>query len=695
MRSLVAGIAAGCCISVCFAQEPQEDAVIVTAPRFPDEVRRLPASVTVITADDIAKSAARTIPELLNEQVGFTMKDLFGNNASQTSIDLRGFGVTGPQNTLILLDGRRLNDFDLSGVQWSAIPLASIERIEILRGTGAVLYGDNASAGVVNIVSRSPLGQGTHAEAFGRVASFKTKEGQIYASTSNQTLGVSGTLYGYDSDGYRQNNRNEQRNGTLNLRWAQDYGSLDLRFGVDRQDLRLPGARRIQPSIGLDEYATDPRGAQTPLDYANRDGARYGLTWLRRFGEAEFTVGVDRRDKTQLSYFDQSGFPSTRDDRLTLTSVTPRLRLPLALAGLRHSLVLGADLNSWDFNSRRADVPANLNQPGNHVFVTQETLGLYVQDTIDLTRSTLMTLGYRGERAKYSGDDLADSTSPACPFGCNAAAPVRETQREHAWEVGLRHALDARYVLFGRAGRSYRFVNAEEIYENDVNFLPQFQVLRPQHAITYETGAEWRTGGNSLRATLFRTNVTDEIHLDPFTTGVGNTNLPPSRRQGVELDGRWQATSKLRFNGGYAYTDAKFLEGTLAGSPFAIGTNMSVAGNTVPLVPRHKVNLGMSWDLLARTRLSAALTAASSQVMDNDEPDTLGVRIPAYHVVDLKLAQEFGWGRISAVVNNLFNEKYYTYAVRSAFVQPGGFTDRYAVYPLPGIAFGVTVEVRL
>src|SRR4051812_14952699 len=156
MRSLIAGIAAGCCISVCFAQADQ-DAVIVTAPRFADEVRRLPASVTVINAEDIAKSSARTIPELLSEQVGFTTKDLFGNNAAQTTVDLRGFGVTGSQNTLILLDGRRLNDFDLSGVQWSAIPLASIERIEILRGTGAVLYGDNASAGVVNIVSKSPL----------------------------------------------------------------------------------------------------------------------------------------------------------------------------------------------------------------------------------------------------------------------------------------------------------------------------------------------------------------------------------------------------------------------------------------------------------------------------------------------------------------------------------------------------------
>ena len=171
---------------------------------------------------------------------------------------------------------------------------------------------------------------------------------------------------------------------------------------------------------------------------------------------------------------------------------------------------------------------------------------------------------------------------------------------------------------------------------------------------------------------------------------MGNTNLPPSRRQGFELDGRWQATQALRLTGGYAYTDARFLEGVLPGSPFAIGTDMPIAGKTVPLVPRHKVNLGASWDVVPRTRLSAAFTAASSQVLDNDEPNTLDHRIPAYQVVDLKLAQSFSWGRLSAAVNNLFNQSYYTYAARSAFT-----VDRYAVYPLPGRTFGVTLELRI
>jgi iron complex outermembrane recepter protein len=681
MRSICAGFLAGALAFNCFSQ----DSVVITAPRFPEEIRRLPASVTVITQEDIEQSAARTLPELLAEQVGFTMKDFFGNNAAATSIDLRGFGVTGPQNTLILLDGRRLNDFDLSGVQWAAIPLAAIERVEVVRGSGAVLYGDAASAGIVNIVTRSPLEPGKAAELLARAASYDTLEGQAYASTGGEKLGMNGSIYGYRSDGYRANNRNEQQNNTLNLRWAVGEGALDLRFGTDRQDLRLPGGRFVQPSIGLDEYAADRRGAATPLDYASRDGARAGASLVQHLGGAELSVGLDWRDKDQRSYFDQGGFPTYREDQLELKSATPRVKLPLG----KHSFVAGVDLHEWRYDSRRTDRPENIGRPTNRVTVTQETTGWYLQDTLEVRPGTFVTAGWREERAKYAGDDAVDVTAPGC-FFCAAAPAVRETQKQHAWELGLRQALGAQWGAFARAGRSFRFVNAEEIYESDAFFAPQFQLLRPQHARTHEAGAEWRAGAHALRATLFHTDVFDEIHLDPFTTGVGNTNLPPSRRQGLELNGKTTFGKSLNITAAYAFTEAKFLEGTLPGSPFAIGTNMPLAGRTVPLVPRHKLNLAAVWDLAARTRLSGALTALSEQVLDNDEPNTLGHRIPGYYVVDLKLAQRYRWGRAAATINNLLDEKYYNYAVRSAFTP-----DRYSVYPLPERSLGLTVEIVL
>ena len=670
-----------------------DDAIVVGATRFLEDARKLPASTTVITADDIQKSAARTLPELLQEQVGITMKDFFGNNGSSTTVDLRGFGVTGGQNTLILLDGRRITDIDLTSVQWAAIPVAAVERIEILRGTGAVLYGDGASAGVINIVTRSPLKQGAALEAFGRIASFNTREGQLYGSYSSATpggsFGINASTYGFTSDGYRANNRNEQQNNTASLRWALGDTTLDLRAATDAQDLRLPGARRIQPSIGMNEYSADPRGAQTPLDYASRDGKRAGIALGQRFGEAELSLGFDWREKDQRSYFDQAGFPISRADALDVKSFTPRLRLPFSTGGIGHRLTLGADLNAWRYDSRRSNLPENVGQPINRVRAAEDTRALYVQDLVEFTSATRMTLGWRGERVRYAASDALDPTAPG--FFFNTAAPeVRETQRQHAWDLGLRHALSREWSVFGRAGRSYRFVNVDEIYENDAFFNAQFQILRPQHALTQEAGAEWRRGAHSLRATAFRTEVRDEIHLDPFTTGVGNTNLPPSRRQGIELDGGWQANGSLRLRMGYAYTDAKFLEGVLAGSPFAIGTNLNVAGKEVPLVPRHKLNAGFAWDISGRTQLSGALTAVSSQFMDNDEPNTLGVKIPAYATVDLKLRHGLDWGRMALMVNNLFGSHYYTYAVRSAFTP-----DRYAVYPLPGRTVGLSAEFRM
>ena len=677
MRSALAGLAfCGSCLA-------QDASVVITAPRFPEEIRRLPASVTVITQEDIRKSAARTLPELLASEVGITMKDFFGNNAANTSIDLRGFGATAAQNTLILLDGRRLNDFDLSGVQWPAIPLASIERVEIVRGAGGVLYGDGATAGIVNIVTRSPLTPGKSLELLGRVASYDTLEGQVYASHGGPRFGINGSVYGYESDGYRENNRNEQQNNTLNMRWAVGDGALDLRFATDSQDIRLPGGRFVQPSIGLDEYTTDRRGAATPLDYASRDGTRGRLSFMQHFGDAEFSISLDARDKDQRSFFDQGGFPTYREDDLELRSLTPRVKLPVG----RQTLVFGFDLHQWRYRSDRTDRPENVSRPTNRVSVDQDTAGIYLLDTIALTPATIVAAGWRSERAKYDATDVVDPTAPGC-FFCSAAPAVQETQNEHAWELGLRHEFTRQWAGFARTGRAFRFSNAEEIYESDATFAPQFQILRPQHSRTYEGGAEWRNGGRALRATLFRIDVFDEIHLDPFTTGVGNTNLPPSRRQGLEIDGKGKFKN-FTFSAAYAYTDAEFLEGTLQGSPFAIGTNMPIAGKTVPLVPRHKLNLGLAWDIAARTQLSAAFTAVSEQVLDNDEPNTLDHRIPAYYVTDLKLTQSFSWGRLAATVNNLFGEKYYDYAVRSAFTP-----DRYSVYPLPERAVSLAVEVR-
>jgi iron complex outermembrane receptor protein len=669
-----------------------EDSIVVDALRFTEDVRRLPANVSVISQDDIAKSTARTLPELLQEQVGITMKDFFGNNAAATSIDMRGFGINGAQNTLILVDGRRLTDPDLTSPQWSSIPLAGVERIEIVRGAGSVLYGDGATAGVINIVTRSPLKEGAAVDGYGRIASFRTREGQLYGSATAGNFGLNASVYGYGSDGYRDNNRNEQKNGTANLRWALGATTLDVRLGADNQNLGLPGARLVQPSIGLNEYKSDPRGAQTPQDKSSRDGRRAGVSLAHMLGDTELVLGVDWRKKREEADFLQRFV--ILDTRLSVLSLTPRVRVPFQLGGLDHRLTAGVDWNSWDYDSRRDNPAGDLDQPVNRIRATQKNAAVYFQDLVELSRATRLSFGWRRERVRYDARDKLDTTAPGyCPFFpfCQtAAAPASATRHQDAWDLGLRHVITRELTGYARAGRSFRFANIDEFYDFDSLGNPQIQFLKPQHSITWEGGIEWRERGNFLRAGLFRIDVTDEIHLDPFTAGIGNTNLPPSRRQGVELNGAWQAASALRLTAAYAYTDARYLKGTLPGGPFVIGTDIDIAGNYVPLVPKHKLNAAFAWDIGGGMRLSGALWATSKQYMDNDEPNSLGVRIPSMAVADLKLAQDFGWENVSLTVNNLFDKNYYTYAIRSQFT-----ADRYAVYPLPGRTVGVIAQLKM
>ena len=650
--------------------------VVVTATRFKDRYVDTPVNVTVITAEDIKNSAAKTLPDLLAEQAGITIHDFFGNNAATTTVDLRGFGITGGQNTLILVDGRRVSDIDLSGVQWSAIPFAAIERIEFVRGGGAVLYGDGASAGVINIITRSPVAKGPTAVASARAGSFGTLETQLNANYLGSRAGINFTASNYESGGYRANNRNRQSNALADLRWLADDGEIALKAGADRQGIRLPGARMVQPSAGINLLETDRRGTPTPLDYAQRNGNQLTLDWRQRTGFGEFAIGAGYREKTQVSYFDFGGFPDYRETGLDVRSFTPRVRVAQPLFGLENTLVAGFDWYRWDYRLRKSISPLAIGQPINSVAARQQTAAVYLHNTTHLSTRTTLAAGARSERFRINAADVFDPAAPGSAFGSGAPA-ASQIESAYAYELGLRHQLVPAVALIGKLGRSYRFANVDETYETTPAFTAQFQFLRPQINRTTEIGTELKDVRGSLRATLFNINVSDEIHLDAFTTGIGNTNLPPSRRRGLELEGRWLAGKTFTLGGAYTYTDARFRDGVLPGGAFT-ATNVVIAGKRVPLVPQHKANLGASWTFAPKTRLSAAVTYVGEQFMDNDEGNTLGVQIPAYVVADFKLTHEIGSCRLSAAVNNLFDRKYHNYAVRSQFV-----ADRYNAYPLP------------
>src|SRR5262245_51017728 len=132
-----------------------EEHITVHATRLPDEeepVSSVPAHVTVLTREDLARTGARTLQDALALEAGVILYDEVGNDVEKT-LDLRGFSEgTG---TAVFLDGVRLNDPRNNAVALESIPLEAVDRIEIIRGSAAGLIGGGAQAGVIRVLTRT------------------------------------------------------------------------------------------------------------------------------------------------------------------------------------------------------------------------------------------------------------------------------------------------------------------------------------------------------------------------------------------------------------------------------------------------------------------------------------------------------------------------------------------------------------
>jgi iron complex outermembrane receptor protein len=659
--SAIAAVFAALIAPLALAQTSQDE-VVVTATRFPEQRLDAPIGMTVITVKQIAESAARTLPQLLSQEAGIVTRDNTGSPDSQ--IDLRGFGITGDQNTLVLINGQRLNEFELTTIGWSAIPLDSIERIEILRGSGSVLYGGGATGGTINIITKTPP-QGTKAASVGgSTGSYGTGEVRASASVAGQSAGFNVFASDLASDNYRANNRLEQKNANAGATLFAPQGDLGFMIGADSQNLRLPGARTAA------QLETDPRGTDTPNDFSTRDGARASLGGSYDLGFGRLAGDLGYRDVRRTSFFEESF--SYSDTHSKIWSFTPRLKIPYGGAGAQSSLVIGVDLDYWDYLSKRAANRDELDStPTAHVTATQRDSAVFAQHNTALSTGTKLTLGFRWQRTTMAA---ADSVNPA------AYASGSKTSNPLAWEVGVRQDVSPATAVYARAGQSFRLPTVDEVYAQFGSpvFDSIVTLLDPQTSHDYELGTEYRTEALRVRASAFAIYLNNEIFF--FVPTFSNINLPPTYRKGVELDASAAFSPTVSLFANVSLTDARFREGTLSG--------VDLAGKIVPLVPRWKANAGIGWQLGPQTRFSGVARYVGSQYYDNDLDNTFGTRMPPYTVVDVKFTQTVDRLTLGIAVNNLFNKFYYSYAVASRS------SPNFNAYPQADTTFLATAEYR-
>ena len=516
----------------------QDDAVVITATRFPDVKRELPVGVTVITADDLRKSATSNLPEVLAQFGLLHVRDAGGTPNQQ--LDLRGFGASGDQNTLVLLDGQRISENDQSATQLGAIPLEAIERIEIVRGSGTVLYGSGATGGTVNIITRRPL-PGTRAHALGRFGGYGTRELRAGLARSADLLGIAVDVSREETDGYRRHNEFRQTNVAARLQATGERGRAHLRIGLGEQTIGLPGA------LTEAQIAADRRQAGDFVGDGEREDGTVVLGGAAYAGAHEIAADLAYREKQATTRF-LPPFAFLIDSRVRQWTLTPRAKLRFDALGRTHDVTVGADLEQWDY--------ANPPSEGDHT-----NQALYALANLWFAERTRLVLGARTQRS--------DQT----------LGPTTARHALDAYEVALRQAFGGGWSAYAKHGTSFRVANFD-----DLAFSPG--LLEPQTARSGELGLEIERSGLRGRVALYDMRLENEIAFSPLA--FANINLAPTRRRGIELEAAWRAARTLELRAGLGVLQAEFRNGDeVPLVPRAIAT----AGVSWTFAERSRLNL--------------------------------------------------------------------------------------------------------
>ncbi|MBW2489994.1 MAG: TonB-dependent receptor [Deltaproteobacteria bacterium] len=628
------------------------DEVVVTATRQEEQISSVPANVTVVTETDINNSTAYDIPDLLRKQAGVHVNDIAGNRRNYT-VDLRAFGETASLNTLVLVDGRRINQADLSGSDWALIPLDRIKKIEIIRGgRGSVLYGDNAAGGVINIITKE--GEAFHAGAEINGGSYDTFKGSAYVSGTKNKLSYALSGSYLTSDGYRDNSDTEAKDLGLNLGFYQnDFLKWNLSGGFHKDSTGLPGA------IKASEFAAGASRTDSlqPDDFADvEDYYVKGGPEIYFLSDSKFKMDVSFRKRNFLSFasFDAGSFEGDTD--INTIAVSPQIIFKETLAGVDNRLIIG-----FDFTDVVEDITNSsifFGTPSTGIFeLKKKNYGYYIHDEIRPWKNFAISGGYRYDRAE---------------FRFKPSTPDKKTMSEDLFTAGVNYNFYEKSSIYISFARSFRYPVLDELFNFFTNTIDT--TLIPQTSDNYEIGIR-HNFSPTLYADMnfFRMDTKNELFYNP--TAFANENYDgKTRRDGVEIS-LTKAFEKITLSGNYTYTDATF-------------TNGQFENNNVPNVPNHKAALSGLFTLGRGFSLTVDGVYVGERPFISDFTNNFEDQ-EDYLIVNAKL--KYRWKQFTAFmnINNITDEEYSEYGGISTFpITEPGFFPSPKINFLAGISAG-------
>lgn len=573
------------------------------------------------SAEEIKQSNAQNIYEFLELHSLLKITSNYGNPYTQ-NIDLRGFGQNGHKNLAIIVDGMRLNNIDSTPISLSAIPLDSIQKIEIIRGKGTTKYGNGAVSGVLKITTTRKAG----GEINLSYASYDTFNSQFFARHAGDNLNIG--LYGQyqNSQGSRrispdsdEKDGSYNKNGGITLFYYPD-DSLLLRANMNYSKY---GIKYADP-LTKEQFDSNPTQAGDTFTHQKRWDLYHnvGLTYFANNGlVTEINFGGNRNESEYINF-----------------------------ANLYEGKGLYGNFNSqYKNDSYLAEIGGEIkqNQRSSSTAKAQVSEILLYLNGEKYFKDSTLNLGISAQRVinQQKGDGTY-STQENLIGG----------------ELGYNYQIHPLINLFASYSRTFVTPNVDWLLRYD----PITSIPSPNDTATFDTfqiGTNAVFGIHKLSGSVFYIQGHDENYYDPNIGAFGtNQTLGKTRRIGGEVKFTTYFLQNLYSTLSYAYVDA-----TMQG-------NEGYKGNTIPGVSKHTFIVGLNYLPIPNLNLGISYKYASKAYDYNDFDNTLE-KMPNYQSLNVTLSYTLKDFEIYAFANNLTDHKnalvvsegYYPYEFETIF----------------------------
>lgn len=697
----------------------------VTATKKSTAVSDAPASVSVVTAEEIENKNVQRVDEAIKDLPSVYVRSLGGHRPSAWANTVTLRGIPGYQRTAVLVDGQPMNNAFSGGVNWSSIPVEDVESIEVVPGPFSSLYGGNAMGGVINIISKAPVQREVTVKGGYGSDDFASAD-IYYRDKVSDRLGISANVGYKESDGYVADyvtktgvagagaipvtgwQRTTDKYGdTVYLLgdqgprswWQQNVGAklfYDLTdtskvyFGISDHEhetdfeayntyLRdAAGNPIVSGNIGINDGGALNRTISEKDFLFGPNGetaTRYSLGYETTFdAEVNFKVDAFYADNTywyvsQLTGAKKDGgagklvdIPNSR------SNFAVQVSLPL---NDMHYLTAGASVGRDELDKREYSLANWTNRSAKGTLGYQgkgesQTYAVFVQDEIFVASNMRLYLGGRYDYWETEGE-VHQYTAP----GYDATYATR-SKNAFSPKASVVYNPADRTVLRASVGRAFRAPGLSDMYSTWVTSSGKVNEsnpdLEPEKTTSWEIGGEqglWR--GATVKATYYENYLTDLIYQTEVNASLTvKRNAGEAEIKGVELEFRQIVATGIEFFANVTFNDATITENSAA---------PETEGKNITYVPEEQFNLGvngrrgpwrgsMAWRYVGDVYTNEENLDTTNDVYDSYDP---------YHVIDAKLGYSLTKQLSASIaVENLLDREYYQSAKapgRTAFAE--------------------------